>query len=149
VLEQLDKFIKECKVLSKELQLMARSLVANEQGGPLAQLRIAPQRSLQHRTLGAIVVHTAAVLLCQQGVQILQPFLNMLNNPAALVHAYLPTMPEDYLPEARRVLGGTFYGNTMTQCSYVFVFLINSWEPLITDVNFSLLLKSVQEDIHT
>ena len=120
-----------------QLQWMARSLVANEQGGPLAQLTISPRQPLQHRTLGAIVVHTAAVLFCRQRVEILQPFVNMLNNPAALVvsvslsgcelwkegkcdttllqNAYLPTMPEDMLPEARRLLGGTFYGNYHVQ----------------------------------
>jgi len=64
---------------------MARALVANEQGGPLAQLRIAPRQPLQHRALGAIVVHTAAIFLCRQRVGILQPFVNMLKNPAALV----------------------------------------------------------------
>ena len=31
--------------------------------------------------------------------------------PLSLQNAYLPTMPEDILPEARRVLGGAFYGN--------------------------------------
>ena len=68
-----------------QLQWMARALVANEQGGPLAQLRIAPRQPLQHRALGAIVIHTAATFLCQQRVGILQPFVNMLKNPAALV----------------------------------------------------------------
>ena len=113
---------------------MARLLVANEQGGPLAQLVVDPMQPLQHRTLGGIMVHTAAVFFCQQRIDILQPFLNMLNNPAALVvsrnmnytphcdkrfflslswllqNAYLPTMPEDYLMEAKRVLQGNFYG---------------------------------------
>ena len=60
-------------------------LVANEQGGTLAQLGVYPRQPLQHRTLGAIVVHTAAVFLCQQKVDILQPFVNMLNNPATVV----------------------------------------------------------------
>ena len=64
---------------------MARLLVANEQGGTLAQLRIYPGQPLQHRTLGAIVVHTVAVFLCRQEVSILQPFVNMLNKPAMLV----------------------------------------------------------------
>ena len=64
---------------------MARLLVANEQGGNLAQLRMYPEQPLQHRTLAAIVVHTVAVFLCQQEVNILQPFVNMLNNPAMLV----------------------------------------------------------------
>ena len=64
---------------------MARLLVANEQGGNLAQLRMYPEQPLQHRTLAAIVVHTVAVFLCRQKVSILQPFVNMLNNPAMLV----------------------------------------------------------------
>ena len=64
---------------------MARLLVANEQGGPLAQLVVEPTQPLQHRTLGAIIVHTAAVFLCRQRVAILQPFVNMLKNPATLV----------------------------------------------------------------
>jgi len=71
---------------------MARSLVANEQGGPLAQLRVTPQQSLQHRILGAIVVHTAAVFLCRQRVEILQPFVNMLNNPANLIVSVSPSI---------------------------------------------------------
>jgi len=70
---------------------MARSLVANEQGGSLAQLGVAPQQSLQNRILGAIVVHTAAVFFCRQRVEILQPFVNMLNNPAALVVSTSPS----------------------------------------------------------
>jgi len=64
---------------------MARSLVANEQGGPLAQLGIAPWQPLKHGILGVIVVHTTAVFICRQRVDILQPFLSMLNNPAALI----------------------------------------------------------------
>jgi len=118
VLEELDKFIKECKVLSKEvrpspavllvflsrsyshfvsvpqLQWVARSLVANEQGGPLAQLGVAPQQPLLNRILGAIVVHTAAVFFCRQRVKILQPFVNMLNNPAALIVSESPSVCE-------------------------------------------------------
>ena len=64
---------------------MARLLVANEQGGTLAQLKMNPGQPLQHRTLAAIVVHAVAVILCRQKVNILQPFVNMLNNPAMLV----------------------------------------------------------------
>ena len=64
---------------------MARLLVANEQGGPLAQLVVDPMQPPKYRTLGAIVVHTAAVFLCQQRVAILQPFVDMLKSPATLV----------------------------------------------------------------
>ena len=64
---------------------MGRLLVANEQGGTLAQLGVCPRQPLKHRTLGAVVVHTVAVFFCQQKVDILQPFVNILKNPAALV----------------------------------------------------------------
>ena len=64
---------------------MGRLLVANEQGGALAQLGVCPRQPLKHRTLGAVVVHTVAVFFCQQKVDILQPFVNILKNPAALV----------------------------------------------------------------
>ena len=63
---------------------MARLLVANEQGGPLAQLVVGPTQPPKYQTLGAIIVHTAAVFLCRQRVGILQPFVNMLKNPATL-----------------------------------------------------------------
>ena len=64
---------------------MGRLLVANEQGGALAQLGVCPRQPLKQRTLGAVVVHTVAVFFCQQKVDILQPFVNILKNPAALV----------------------------------------------------------------
>ena len=64
---------------------MSRALLANEQGGPLAQQTVTPRQSLLQQTLGAVVVHTAAVLLCRQGVDLLRPLINMLLNPAALV----------------------------------------------------------------
>ena len=64
---------------------MARLLVANEQGGPLAQLVVGPTQHPKHQTRGGIIVHTAAVFLCQQRVGILQPFVNMLKSPATLV----------------------------------------------------------------
>ena len=140
---------------------MARSLIANEQGGTLAQLKVDPRQPLQHRILGAIVVHTTAVFLCRQRLDMLQPFVHMLNSPATLVvsrtkvpmhhiaavwnfnfvsrsiysvhqvplllqNAYLPTMPEDHLPEAKRVLGGRFYGMYifLDCCLFIRIFFI-------------------------
>jgi len=43
-------------------------------------------------------------------------FVKKVNvTPLLLQNAYLPTMPEDMLPEARRLLGGAFYGNYYVQ----------------------------------
>ncbi len=67
------------------MQWIAQALLANQQGGPLAQLAITPCQPPLQRTLGAIVVHTAIIFQYRQGVELLQPFVKMLNNPAALV----------------------------------------------------------------
>ncbi len=67
-----------------QMRWIGRALLANQQGGTLAQLAIAPRQSPLQRTLGAIAVHAAVVFQSVQGVQILQPFLMMMNNPAAL-----------------------------------------------------------------
>ena len=76
-----------CLILYSHVQLqwMGRELIANEQGGPLAQLKVTPGQPSLHQTLGAIVVHAAAILQWRQRVDILKPFTNMLNNPVALV----------------------------------------------------------------
>ena len=107
MLDELDKVVTECDVLSKEvspyriwlesiacmhdilsfylqLQCMGRDLLANEQGGPLAQMRVTPGQPSLHQTLGAIVVHAATILQWRQRVDILKPFVNMLNDPAGL-----------------------------------------------------------------
>lgn len=63
---------------------MARLLLANEQGGPLAQLRVTPKLPAMCKTLGAIVIHTVAVLDSCSNRPSLLPFINMMTYPAAL-----------------------------------------------------------------
>ena len=106
-----------------QLQWTAKALIANEQGGPLAQMRVSPQQPLQCKSLSAFVVHTAVVFLSRQNVDVLLPFANMLIHPAELIvsvfimfvsnmctypfvtqESYFPAMPEDFLLQAHRVL---------------------------------------------
>ena len=63
---------------------MARSLIANKQGGPFPFLSVAPRQSAQCRTLTALVVHTTAVFLSRQKIEVLWPFLSMLTDQARL-----------------------------------------------------------------
>ena len=65
--------------------VIARTLLVNQQGGPLAQLRVSPVQSSLARDLTAIVVHTAIVLTTRRDNDVLVPFVNMLNNPGALM----------------------------------------------------------------
>ncbi len=66
------------------MRWIGRALLANQQGGTLAQLAIAPRQPPLQRTVGAIAVHAAVVLQSVKRVEILQPLVLMLNNPAAL-----------------------------------------------------------------
>ena len=62
----------------------ARRYLTNQQGGPLAQMRISLELSSECKMLGAIVVHTISVMSCNSRQAILLPFVNMTTNPAAL-----------------------------------------------------------------
>ena len=64
-----------------QLKVMARALVSNEQGGPLAALQVSAGQPSSHRTLGAVVVHTAATLLSRRGVDLLHPLVALLSTP--------------------------------------------------------------------
>ena len=84
VLGDFNKFIQECKALPRQMQWTARSLLANEQGGPFPLLSVTPHQPPQCRTLTALVVHAAAVFFSRQKLEVLWPFFNMLTDPAKL-----------------------------------------------------------------
>jgi hypothetical protein len=69
---------------SPPMRRTAQLLLANEQGGRFSQLRVTPELPAIYKTLGAVVVHTVAVLESSSGRQILLPFINMMAGPAAL-----------------------------------------------------------------
>ncbi len=67
----------------------ARSLIANEQGGPCLLLSVAPHQPRQYRTLTALVVHATSVFFSRQKLEILYPFISMLTTPANLAVSYM------------------------------------------------------------
>ena len=84
-LETLDNFVKGYPLFSNELRLMARALLANQQGGRvLQQMYVSPEQPLKCQTILGVVVHSAAVFIKRRNVDILLPFVNMLGNPAVL-----------------------------------------------------------------
>lgn len=72
------------RALSPSMRHTAQLLLTNKQGGPLAQMCITQKLPVMWKILGAVVVHTAAVLFSNSGRRSLLPFINMLTNPAAL-----------------------------------------------------------------
>lgn len=84
-LERLNEFIKNYQLLSDELRLTARAVLANQQGGRvLEQMFVSPQQPLRYRSILGVIVHAAAVFFGRQKLDILLPFMNILNTPALL-----------------------------------------------------------------
>jgi len=99
--EALNKFIEESKVLSSpDMRHFATSLVTNT----LPLLRTGVGDSSLEGTVAELAIHAAIVLLCGHG-EVLEPLQNLAFSPADMVSAYLPTMPEDLLAQARNWKG--------------------------------------------
>ncbi|XP_011226480.2 E3 ubiquitin-protein ligase RNF213 isoform X2 [Ailuropoda melanoleuca] len=105
--EALKKFIEESKVLSSpEMRHFATSLVTNT----LPLLRTGATDSSLEGTVTELAIHAAIVLLCGHS-KVLEPLQNLAFCPADMAGAYLPTMPEDLLAQARswKGLEGVFW----------------------------------------
>ena len=63
------------------MKVMARKLVSNEQGGPLAALQVSAGQTSSQQSLGALVVHTVAVLASKTSLHLLQPLVTLLIAP--------------------------------------------------------------------
>ncbi|XP_075850113.1 E3 ubiquitin-protein ligase RNF213 isoform X2 [Microcebus murinus] len=94
--EAVNKFIEECEVFSPAVRYFATSLVENT----LPLLRKSPGDNGLEGTVTEMAIHAAAILLCGQN-RVLEPLKNLAFSPATMVNAFLPTMPEDLLAQAR------------------------------------------------
>ena len=73
-----------CQQLSPDMKQVGRLLITNRQATPLGQMTVSPRQPPKCKPLGAIVVHTASVVLCRQKMDVLLPFVRIFSNPAAL-----------------------------------------------------------------
>ncbi|CAO2646302.1 E3 ubiquitin-protein ligase RNF213 [Lemmus lemmus] len=95
------KFIEESKILSApNIGRFAKSLVDNA----LPLLRTRSAHSSLEGTVTEMAVHAAIIFLCGQN-RVLEPLRNLAFNPANMANAFLPTMPEDLLVQARSWTG--------------------------------------------
>ena len=67
---------------------MARKLVCNAQGGPLAALQVTANQPMFQQTLGALVVHAGAVLISRSNLDIFYPLVTLLINPGNMAVSY-------------------------------------------------------------
>ncbi|KAG7491182.1 hypothetical protein MATL_G00000180 [Megalops atlanticus] len=99
--EVLEGFIQSSRVLvSPEVRAFATGLVRNE----LGPLCVRAGRCSAEHALIELTVHLTAVLLCgKEGV--LAPLRQLALSPSNMQRSYIPTMPEDVLAAAQRVMG--------------------------------------------
>ena len=64
-----------------QLHQICRALLANEQGGPLPQMRMHPKQTEVCRDLTAVVIHVITVLHCVTKSAAFQPLMQLLQNP--------------------------------------------------------------------
>lgn len=79
-----DRHLSNLNAMNSEMRRIGRKLIANEQGRNLASLVVVPKQSKHIRNLAALVIHAAVVFSSKVGNPLLLPFINMLQNPAAL-----------------------------------------------------------------
>lgn len=84
LLEKINQFLLSMKALSPPMLQAARQLLTNQQGGILAQMKVSENQTSELKTLGCIVVHVISVLFSNSKLQVLLPFVKMLENPVAL-----------------------------------------------------------------
>ncbi|XP_026634303.1 E3 ubiquitin-protein ligase RNF213-like, partial [Microtus ochrogaster] len=95
------EFIEESKILSApDIGCFAKSLVDNA----LPLLRTSSAHSSLEGTVTEMAVHAAIIFLCGQN-RVLAPLRNLAFEPANMANAFLPTMPEDLLVQARKWTG--------------------------------------------
>ncbi|XP_006105644.1 E3 ubiquitin-protein ligase RNF213 [Myotis lucifugus] len=96
-LKALGKFIEESQTLSPDMRDFATGLVTNA----LPLLRTAgPGDGGLVGMVTELAVHTAITLLCGQH-RVLEPLRNLAFSPDTMARAFLPTMPQDMLAQAR------------------------------------------------
>ncbi|XP_055510302.1 E3 ubiquitin-protein ligase RNF213-like [Leucoraja erinacea] len=92
------KYIEEENVFHSSMcKKFAIRLLKNDIPG----LEINPGLKSQERTIIEIIIHAAAVILFSEENSILTPLQHLSFQPALMVNAFLPTMPEDIRIEAR------------------------------------------------
>ncbi|XP_029455051.1 E3 ubiquitin-protein ligase RNF213 isoform X2 [Rhinatrema bivittatum] len=95
--ETVSNFIQNTRAFKSDAVVkFAESLVTNSHPA----LRVSPENSSFRGTVTEILIHTAAVLVCGQN-RILDPLRNLAFFPAKMENSFLPTMPEDLLPQAK------------------------------------------------
>ncbi|XP_047672985.1 E3 ubiquitin-protein ligase rnf213-alpha-like isoform X3 [Tachysurus fulvidraco] len=102
--QALEDYIQGLQYFTPEMKVFAENLINNR----LGKLSVDRHQSNTKLTLTELCIHLKAVLLC--GIEgLLAPLRQLAFSPAKMQMAFIPTMPEDMLATAQKVLGFTWY----------------------------------------
>ncbi|MCJ8738386.1 hypothetical protein PDJAM_G00035330 [Pangasius djambal] len=102
--QALEDYVHGLKYFTPEMKVFAETLLNNR----LGSLSVDRHQSSTKLTITEISIHLKAILLC--GIEgVLSPLLHLAFSPATMRMAFIPTMPEDMLATAKKVLGYTWY----------------------------------------
>ncbi|XP_019643756.1 PREDICTED: E3 ubiquitin-protein ligase rnf213-alpha-like [Branchiostoma belcheri] len=94
-------------IRNKEL---AERLILNNNGGHCTRLSFRPNQRPRERSMSALIMHMGAVLATTPSNPLLEPLKALVIAPHTMVAHYLPTMPDDPLPELKKALANQEVG---------------------------------------
>ncbi|XP_078574614.1 E3 ubiquitin-protein ligase rnf213-alpha-like [Branchiostoma floridae x Branchiostoma japonicum] len=98
--QMLVNFSRSTEVIrNKEL---AERLIQNNNGGHCTKLSFKPNQPPRERSVSALIVHVGTVLATIPSNPLLEPLKALAVEPHKMRSYYLPTMPEDPLPELKK-----------------------------------------------
>ncbi|XP_035692571.1 E3 ubiquitin-protein ligase rnf213-alpha-like [Branchiostoma floridae] len=86
-------------IRNKEL---AEQLIKNKNGGHCTRLSLEPNQPPRQRSVSALIIHFGVVLATTPSNPLLEPLKALVVAPHNMMAHYLPTMPEDPLPEVKK-----------------------------------------------
>ena len=67
-----------------QMKMMARKLIANDQGGHLAAFQVTASQATAQQSMGALAVHVVATLISRSNLDPLCPMVTLLKAPGTL-----------------------------------------------------------------
>ncbi|XP_048586969.1 E3 ubiquitin-protein ligase rnf213-alpha-like isoform X2 [Nematostella vectensis] len=108
-MQVLNDFILASRQIREQPRRLALELVSDvtQESHSVVSLMVMSGSTPRDRSIAGIVLHLAAVLSAHDEQTLAHPLVALARNPIAMARSFLPTMPEDIIPEVRSAFSGT------------------------------------------
>ncbi|XP_048587615.1 E3 ubiquitin-protein ligase rnf213-alpha isoform X3 [Nematostella vectensis] len=108
-MQVLNDFILASRQIREQPRRLALELVSDvtQESHSVVSLMVMSGSTPRDRSIAEIVLHLAAVLSAHDEQTLAHPLVALARNPIAMARSFLPTMPEDIIPEVRSAFSGT------------------------------------------